>query len=461
MLKNNPAKIFLLVLAVILLLLPWQWVPALSFGGYDVKRVALLSDVLPDSAAVSEAVLPPPPPLPVASASASTSASSVVQDSCPKGVVCIEDYADGEKRGMESFYEALSQVNTLSRPVRIAYLGDSFIEVDILTSSLRSLLQGKFGGAGVGWLDVAPPYAANRSTVRQRYGGWDARCVLEKGRYSRNQLNLNQRYFIPQGSAWTEIKGVAKTRLDTTEVHTMYLRSHVPVTAGVKLGGGPMLAMHAQGNGRVEALCHRGRAGTVRWQVRGGAGITCWGVAEESRRGVIVDNFSLRGSSGTTLGEIPVENLRGLNEVRPYDLIVLQFGLNVAEKTQTNYTNYIAQMKRVVEHMKQSFPQAGILIIGVGDRENRLSDGQLHTLPGVLALMRYQQRMAADCRVAYWNLYKGMGGEGSIRRMAEAKPAEAGKDYTHINLRGGDRVARSLFKSIVYGFQQYKKYKAN
>lgn len=354
---------------------------------------------------------------------------------------------------MRPLYDALSKAGSLGRPVRIAYFGDSFIEVDILTSSLRALLQNKFGGHGVGWLDMAPPYAANRPTVTQRYGGWDTRCVLNKGTYSRNNLNVGQRYFIPRGTAWTEIKGVKRPNLDTTEVHTLYLRSSGPVTAGVKLDGGPMLALHGQG-GRIEALSRTGRAGTVRWQVSG-SGVICWGVAEESRKGVIVDNFSLRGSSGVTLAEIPAQNLAQLNAVRPYDLIVLQFGLNVASKTQTNYSNYVAQMKRVVALMKQCFPKAGILIVGVGDRENRLADGQLHTLPGVLALMRYQQNMAADCHVAYWDLYKGMGGEGAMRRMAAAKPAEAGKDYTHINFYGGERVARQLFKSIVYGYQQY------
>lgn len=453
--KDSPYKIFLLVLAVVVMLLPWQWVPALTVNGYEVKPVKLLSDVLADSASADAgAPLPPVPPAPSANAGvlAGEDGQAAPPKPCPKGMVCIEDYADASGRGMKPLYAALSRVNSLGRPVRIAYFGDSFIEVDILTSSLRSLLQGKFGGSGVGWLDMAPPYAANRPTVRQRYGGWDARCVLDKGRYSRDQLSVGQRYFIPRGTAWTEIQGVRQPRLDTTEVHTLYLRSSGPVTAGLKLDGGPMLALRGQG-GRVEALSRTGRAGTVRWQVSGRA--TCWGVAEESRKGVIVDNFSLRGSSGTTLAEIPAQNLSQLNAVRPYDLIVLQFGLNVAGKTQTNYTNYVAQMKRVVALMKQCFPQAGILIVGVGDRENRLADGQLHTLPGALALMRYQQNMAAECRVAYWDLYKGMGGPGSIRRMAEAKPAEAGKDYTHINARGGARVAKQLFNAIVYGYQQY------
>lgn len=427
--------------------------PISNVGDYEVKRVALLSDVLPDSTTLvtdSASSLPAPIAVPQA-----------MRDTCPKGMVCIDDYADEQARGMSHFYEALCNVNSLGRPVRIAYFGDSFIEVDILTSSLRKLLQDKYGGTGVGWLDIAPPYAANRATVRQRYGGWDTHCVLEKGKYNREQLNIGQRYFIPRGTAWTELQGVKQPRLDTTDVHTLYLKSHSPIEAGIKLNDGPMLALRSSGTGRVEALSYEGRAGRTRWQISGTSGLTCWGVAEESHRGVIVDNFSLRGSSGVTLSEVPLSNMSELSEVRPYDLIVLQFGLNVASKTQKDYSHYAKQMKQVVEHMKQAFPNAGILIVGVGDRENRLSDGKLHTLPGVLALMRFQQNMAAECRVAYWNLYNAMGGEGSIRRMAEAKPAEAGKDYTHINQRGGERVAKLLFKSIVYGQQQYKRHKAD
>lgn len=435
------------------MLLPWQWAPNVSVGSYEAKHVSLLGDVLPDSSfslSADSASLPPAPKV-----------LPVMKDSCPKGMTCIEDYADDSLRGMAPFYEALDNRNGLGRPVRVAYFGDSFIEVDILTSSLRAMLQGRYGGAGVGWLDMAPPYAANRPTVRQRYGGWDSHCVLDKGKYTRDRLNIGQRYFIPRGTAWTEIRGVKKPRLDTAEVHTLYLRGTVPAEVGVKLDDGPMLALRSLGSGRVEALSYTGRSGRTKWQMSSAVGATCWGVAEESRKGVMVDNFSLRGSSGATLAEIPVENLRELNEVRPYDLIVLQFGLNVASKTQKDYSHYARQMANVVARLKQGFPNAGILVIGVGDRENRLSDGRLHTLPGVLALMRYQQNLAAESHVAFWNLYNAMGGEGSIRRMAEAKPAEAGKDYTHINVRGGERIARLLFKSLVYGHQQHQKRKAD
>lgn len=453
-LKNTPLKIFLLVLLVAILLLPWRWMPALTVGGYEVKRVDLLSDVLPspaDSSTSGAASLP-----------ALKETQAAQTDSCPKGMVCIDDYAlEPGGQGMTPFYAALGRDGKPQRPVRVAYLGDSFIEVDILSASLRRMLQERYGGAGVGFLDMAPPYAANRATVGQRYGGWDARCVLEKGKFDRALLGLNQRYFLPRGNAWTEVSGVKLPRLDTTEVHTLFLRSPRPLRVGVKPDNGPVYALTAQGTGEMEAVAYRKRAGRVKWQLAGCAGATFWGVAEDAPRGVAVDNFSLRGSGGQTLAEIPEENLREWNAVRPYDLIIVQFGLNVASKKQTDYSHYAAQMKDVVERLKRNFPQAGILIVGVGDREDRLADGRLHTLPGALALMRYQQNLAADCHVAFWNLYHAMGGEGGIRRMAEAHPAEAGKDYTHINRLGGERVAQALFKAIVHGHSQYHKRTAN
>lgn len=438
-------------------MLPLQWLPLFSIGGYEVRHVGILTDVLPTKML---------PPSVAKSLNAETALPDIPKvkpafvDSCPKGMVCIEDYAYDAQRGMQPFYEALSLRNEMDRPVRIAYFGDSFIEVDILTADLRALLQERFGGCGVGFLDIDPPYAFNRATVWQKSGGWTSHCVLEKTGLDAAQLNIGQRYFRPQGTAWTEVHGVRQPRLDTTEVHTLYLRTNTPLHVGIKLDDGPMYALQAKGNGRVEALTHTARSGQAKWQVTAGYGTICWGIAEEGRQGVSLDNLSLRGSNGHTLIEIPEQTLSEMGEVRPYDLIVLQFGLNVANKKQTDYSGYARQLQNVVELLKRSFPTAGILLVGVGDREDRFADGQLHTMTGIKALMRYQQNVAADCNVAFWNLFDAMGGEGSIRRMAEAKPAEAGKDYTHINARGGKRIAQILFKSIIHGYEQYQKRKA-
>lgn len=451
--KQSPFKIVVLLLVVVCVLLPSQWIPALQIGDYEVKRVGLLADVLPKSMLPKDddanGALPDAPKV-----------KPAFQDSCPKGMVCIEDFADESERGMTPFYEALSHINELGRPVRIAYLGDSFIETDIITEALRSKLQERFGGCGVGFLDINPPYADNRSTVRQKSAGWNDFCVLDKGKYNSACLCLNQRYFTPNGTAWTEITGTKLPRLDTTEVHTLYLQSNAPMRIGAKLDDGSMRAYSSLGNGQPEAVIATGRSHKTKWQIPAASGAICWGVAEEGKGGVSVDNFSLRGSSGTTLAEIPVNTLKAFGEIRPYDLIVLQFGLNVANKKQKDYSHYTLQMQKVIEKLKRCFPQAGILVVSVGDREDKGADGALHTMPGIVALTRYQENLAADARVAFWNLYQAMGGEGSLARMVNAKPTEAAKDYTHINLRGGKRIGNILFKTLIYGQKQYERRKA-
>ncbi len=451
--KQSPFKIVALLLVVVCVLLPLQWLPAIHVGDYDVKRVGLLADVLPKSMlpkdADADAALPDAPKV-----------KPAFQDSCPKGMVCIEDFADESERGMTPFYEALSHIGELSRPVRIAYLGDSFIETDIITEALREKLQERFGGCGVGFLDINPPYADNRSTVRQKSAGWNSFCVLDKGKYNSALLCLNQRYFTPNATAWTEITGIKHPRLDSAEVHTLYLQSNAPMRIGLKLDDSSMRAYSSVGSGRPEAVTSTGRSHKAKWQIPAASGAVCWGIAEEGRSGISVDNFSLRGSSGTTLAEVSENALKGFGEIRPYDLIVLQFGLNVANKKQKDYSHYAQQMQKVIEKMKRCFPQAGILVVSVGDREDKGPDGALHTMPGIVSLSRYQENLAADAHVAFWNLYQAMGGEGSIQRMVNAKPTEAAKDYTHINLRGGKRIGNILFKTLIHGHKQYERRKA-
>ena len=146
--------------------------------------------------------------------------------------------------------------------------------------------------------------------------------------------------------------------------------------------------------------------------------------------------------------------------MRTYDLIVLQYGLNVASENVSNYSYYTHEMEKVVRHLKEAFPEAAILIIGIGDRENKTETGELRTMPGVKNLIRYQQALAANTHVAFWNMFEAMGGEGSMVEMVNSKPAMANYDYTHITFRGGKHLAKILFEALMYDKEQYEKRKA-
>ena len=70
---------------------------------------------------------------------------------------------------------------------------------------------------------------------------------------------------------------------------------------------------------------------------------------------IVLDNFSMRGSSGKTLAKLPEGMLKQFAKIRPYDLIVFQFGVNAidAETTPERLKKYISDMKLVVELFRQ------------------------------------------------------------------------------------------------------------
>lgn len=456
--KNKVAATFIFTLIVVSGLMALYFLPPINIGGTPLRKIDLLSDLRPDVPDVTELMAD----------SDSVFLPPVVKpefvDSCKSGMTCIEDYSDTDVPSMGAFYEALSKVNSLGRPVRIAYFGDSFIEGDIFTGDLRAMLQTEFGGCGVGYVPITSSVAGFRATVHHKFSGWNSHSTTDSIGFRRALQDVSNHYFIPHHDAWVSLEGTAHyaARLDSCKVSSFYFFSPDSLVLTASVNGREPECFDVEGDSTaIRSVSVKGNIHSVKWRVEhSGAHARCFAATMDPLHGVVVDNFSTRGSSGQQLAQIPLGTLKDYHRLRTYDLIVLQYGLNVASDKVLNYDYYTTAMKKVIDHLKEAFPQTSILIVGVGDRENRSETGELRTMPGVKSLIRYQQKLAADTHVAFWNLFEAMGGEGSMVEMVNSKPSMANYDYTHINFRGGKHLADLLFKSLMYGKEQYEKRKA-
>lgn len=163
------------------------FLPSMSVGGKPLRKVDLLADIRPDveeEVCDSDTIVLPPPVKPI------------FVDTCKTGITCIEDYSDSTMRGMKHFYEALSKVKNMKRPVRIAYFGDSFIEADIFTADLREMLQQEFGGCGVGYVPVTSSISGYRPTVRHTFGGWSSHSSNDSVGFDKMQQDISGHYFF-------------------------------------------------------------------------------------------------------------------------------------------------------------------------------------------------------------------------------------------------------------------------
>ncbi|MCD8194061.1 MAG: hypothetical protein LUD74_05865, partial [Tannerellaceae bacterium] len=168
--------------------------------------------------------------------------------------------------------------------------------------------------------------------------------------------------------------------------------------------------------------------------------------AMEDANGIVVDNFSLRGNSGLILQRLNIDYCHALNEIRPYDLIIMQYGLNVVNADMLQYGWYTRRMVEIIQHMQQCFPDTDILLLGVSDRSYQ-ENGAFETMPAVLALLHAQRQAARRSGITFWNVFGAMGGENSMVRFVENNWAS--KDYTHLSFRGGRELATALLEAIL------------
>jgi len=430
------------------ILIAMHQLPAINIAGVSLRGVDMLSQ-LRDTNDDTDLIDATPIEVPA-------TIKQAYVDSCPEGVKCIDDYST-DSRGMVPLYTMLQKLHTINRPVRIAVLGDSYIEGDILTGELREMLQDRFGGCGVGYVPMENESHGFRRTVMHKFSGWNQHNAVTPRYYNNRNAIISGCYFTPSDWAYTELSGQRAycSHLDTCQTASLLFRSPIDNTVTATTNGRTPAEYRVKGSSDLQQIKVNGRIGRVRFTIaNGGDSVMCYGVTMDGMKGVIVDNYALRASSGEHLGNVSESMLLQFDRLRHYDLVILMYGLNVANIKQTNYTKYHDKMCGAIGHLKKSMPGTGFLLIGVGDREQN-EDGVMHTMKGIKQLMAEQQRIAADEGIAFWNLFEAMGGSGSISKMVNSKPRMANLDYTHINHLGGRHLAKLLYDAIIAGYDNY------
>lgn len=464
--RDHTPKVLVMLVAVLAVLLAAYWLPEIKFAGVSMRQVDIAGDLLGKSAGISSksqkeeqlASIDTPnssePDDTVATQSEIVTNPEPVKETksatTQDGITPILDYSN-DNRGMQPFYNALKNKNG---PVKVAVLGDSYIEGDIITAHLREMLQDQYGGCGVGFVGMSSNISGFRNSVKHTFGNWEYLSDIVSAGYKKQYAIISGEQFIPDSASWVELSGTKRyyAHLDACEQSSVYFISHAENEVTAYVNGDDMgQTFDVTASDEIQKLTVDGKINKIKWFIeRGGEDYMFYGATMDSRSGVIVDNFPVRGAAGINLYNIEPGMISGFQAVRPYDLVILVYGLNVAQADCTDYEYYKIGMLRTISKLKENMPRAGFLLLSVGDRAQRV-DGELSTMPGVISLVGYQHEIAKKSGIAFWNTFEAMGGEGSIVEMAKSSPAQANTDYTHLTHQGGKKVAAELFKAIQQG----------
>ena len=348
----------------------------------------------------------------------------IAQNPTPQPVVIPKvpvDSTTDSRIFLHSFYASLAQSG--ERVVRVLHYGDSQIEEDRMTQQIREALQRRYGGSGVGLMPLSQTIPTR--TVKQ-------------------QLHMNGKQIQPtQGPRRYIVYGAKRDRRDDGLYGVM----------------GQVAVMNdslVQGSEALMAVCTPQDPVNrySRWQVFADSTIrysfsgdtvflagqgNVYGLSQESDTGVIVDNIPMRGCMGLVFTKMDNEQLSAFYREQNVRLIILQFGGNAIPFNETPSTiqGIVRGLRKQVQHLRTLAPEASFLFIGPSDMLTQI-DGEWQTYPMVPYMDRLLQQMAQEEQIAYFSLFRWMGGSGSMVRWQEV--GLAGEDGIHF-MRSGARKA--------------------
>lgn len=472
----------LLLTAVMLLLYPLlhQRVNGLSahFRSYNFfedflidSTTAPIDTILQDTVVAPEIVKPEPPPPPP------------------------PPPAYAGKAGLQTFYEAL---RAGKGQIRVAYFGDSAIEGDLICMTLRDSLQRRFGGMGVGLMPISSPVKGFRRSVKHNTSSNWYRRMLGQKNWPGYPLGILGGYFLagkppePQDTLATDTSAIKPNSLVIKEEEEeaiteeegfwatyrgvslfpglrqipsarLFYSAPIPDSTGRKVPAGKVKV--SSGNWNTDFALDGKETVNQLWlsdstmrqlnlEFELHYSQPIFGLSLESSTGIIVDNLPSRGNSGGRLTQIPYYRLNTFDELLDYELVILQFGLNALSPDLEDFSWYKAEINRTVRHIKQSFPNASILLIGPTDHGVK-EEAEVVADPSVPLVTAVMREVAEKHQIAFFSFYEAMGGSGTIIDWAENKePRWANLDYTHLSFPGAHAAGKMLLEFLLKDFDQ-------
>ena len=327
-----------------------------------------------------------------------------------------------------------------NKQVRVVHYGDSQIEEDRITSTLRSHLQEQYGGIGPGLLPLVQTIPT-RTVVQSLL--IDGQRVTPKNGPQRwlvygpkaQQRDSNNHYGVMGQVA------VLDSLCDSVTVHfepygkltkaNYFSQMRVIATPSIVVNGS------RQHKGALRDTLTRLNIDLC------GIG-EVYGISLESPSGVIVDNIPMRGGSGNVFTKINRKQLTDFFAETNTRLIILQFGGNVMPwaNTEERVRSYAYSMRKQIRYLRECAPNASLLFIGPSDMLT-VVDGEKRSYPTIAYMDQQLARAAAAEGIAYWSLFKAMGGEGSMLQWQEKGLASS--DGVHFYRSGANKAGELLW----------------
>lgn len=362
------------------------------------------------------------------------------------------------------------------KSTRIMHYGDSQLEGDRITANLRNKLQSKFGGSGLGLRPAVQPYDFVFSAVQTNSPNWLRFPIYGKvdtlvrhknygvaGAFSRFAPLVTDSVFQPAQLFEAELSiaksniGFVKSR-EYKQLKLFYGNARSEVNMQLFSKGQLVQSAVLQPNTDYSIVSVKLPPATdeVTLKFSGYDSPDIYGIDLSDPTGVTVDNIALRGSSGTIFTQTDLKHSTKMyNDLNP-GLFILQFGGNVMPYTKDMKAvdNYARWFTSQIKRIKQSCPDAAVIVIGPSDMSTKVKD-KYETYEFLPAVVEAMKKAALSTGSAYWDMYSAMGGRNSMPSWVNANPQLAGPDYVHFTPKGSTLISNMFYNALILEYNNY------
>lgn len=365
-------------------------------------------------------------------------------------------FPDDDYQMLDSLFIAFE--NSANEPVRVVHYGDSQIEIDRLTFTLRKFLQDRFGGSGPGILPLRKEYYSLSSSVISTKELSRAMPYASGGQRAKDGLYGPMAQVARLDSTVTVTIGA----LGTNKSRSSHF-DKVTILAG-KIRS----RLHVRYNGETREIEDDSSSVMTRivldvpdsskrvsFTLSGYSDI--YGIMLDGNAGVSVDNVAMRGSSGTVFTSMNRSQLSDYFSSTNTRLVILQYGGNTVPYTKTDkqISDYMDGLRKQIKLIKSVAPQASVIFIGPSDMATSIN-GKMTSYPVLEKMIPAIRDMVLEEGCIFWDLCEAMGGFGSMVRWVNSNPPLAGSDHVHFTPRGAESMGDILCNSLMLYYDYFE-----
>ncbi|MFI5149303.1 MAG: GDSL-type esterase/lipase family protein [Bacteroidia bacterium] len=333
------------------------------------------------------------------------------------------------------------------KKVRIVHIGDFHIQPDKFSGKIRNELQDKYGNGGRGFIF---PYAAAKTNGPKDYTS--ATCA----NWTRCR-NVDYNSKLPIGLAGMMIKSLDDS--GSVNVHVGY--DSLPNTfskATLIFSGQEGMEVCLNRTSIKQCIKLRNLPyDTISWvsnntdrdlsvAFRNG-NLSLYGLyVENEAPGIIYNAIGVAGARFTDYNHTAYffQQLGLLNA----DLVIISLGTNESYSSHYTDTAFLATAKLFLSEVKKACPGADIILTCPSENYHVRNHQPIEN-PQVAKANAVLRTLAREDKLAIWDLYKAMGGRGSMK--AWKKEGLVNPDYIHF-LKGGYKLQGELFSKALVEF---------